>query len=241
MNNRSYYILISGLLILSIIAFILDGYGFQLGDTIAISSSLLAFMGLIYTNYRNDIMVRKQVEKADERLQIQLKTEVDNLTVELANQDERLKKELEEQKEVIREQLRYSEKNLKLELRYKDKERVLLDLFDLLFKNKDSLEDIESESLVKSTDSVIESRKNIYYSFEITRHNIHDFYYMPKNIRHLIEDYCNTINNVKDQGSNNPDFSKDKSIILNSQLLKHLNKIYESVEEDLDIKMDRFD
>ncbi|WP_225369934.1 hypothetical protein [Methanobrevibacter arboriphilus] len=56
-------------------------------------------------------------------------------------------------------------KNLKLELRYKDKERVLLDLFDLLFKNKDSLEDIESDSLIKSTDSVIESRKKYLLQF----------------------------------------------------------------------------
>ncbi len=241
MNNRSYYILIIGLLILSAVTFILDGYGFELGDIIAISSSFIAFMGLIYTNYRNDLMVRKQVIKADERLQIQLKTEVENLAKELDNQDERLKKELDEQKEIIHEQLRYSEKNLKLELRYKDKERVLLDLFDLLFKNKDSLNDIELNSLNLSIDKVIESRKNIYYSFEITRHNIHDFYFIPKDIREMMNEYCTTINNIKDKNSKSPDFTKDKSLILNSKLLKYLNEIYEAVEKELGIKMDRFD
>lgn len=189
--NKGIFGLIIGVILVLLLGKVLVDNKMNLANAISICASAVAILSLLFAQYRNENNIKKQLSKADERLEIQM----DKANI-------RLEKQLDAQKENLREQLIHE-----------DKQKVLLNMYSKLSSHhsskkslnynpfKDSLYNsmlsfASDGDMIKNEEiSIFIDKFYIYIYLKEIRSDIFSYYYVPDDIKKLITNYINKIEN----------------------------------------------
>lgn len=235
--------------------------GLDIGNSIALLAAGAAITSTLYSNYRSDIRNQDQIKKADKRLDKQLKKQDDHLNKQLSKQEEHLNKQLSKQeerlqiqlvsaKENLKVQLLHNEKQLKKQLIFNKERSVMLEVYKILYMNKSSLIN-NIESITKDDyfsrdkwntelNNVINARKKIFGDLKQIRDDIHQLYYIPRDIQKKIIEFIGYILENQERIGYSPDLNRKLYYDDEDHLTeKYLKEIGESVEDYLGIKIYR--
>jgi len=260
-NNEIIWLII-GLLLILLLGAILVANNMSFANAISICASTVAILSLLFTQYKNSNNMKKQLDKADERLEIQM-----------SKANARLEKQLNAQKE-----------NLKEQLIHDDKQKVLLNIYKELSNWQNSKKSLNYNlfrdnihnailkfasdgNMIKNEElSIFINKLYIYMYLKEIRSDIFSYYYIPDDIKKIITDYLEKIENetLKRSGTNKDDFIKilssfiekfknDKQLekidiklcaLLNDvfydeklKINEDINNIYKKIEKEVGIKM----
>lgn len=135
-------------------------------------------------------------------------------------------------------QLNHNELQLKKQLVFNEKQKVMLELYDILYKHKNSIKELTSESTeFKNYDitahRILSERSQLFTELKKVQENIYKFFYIPQDIQNKIDDFIKFINMLPNENSNSLEIFK------NAEIKNYLTKIYYLVEEDLGIDFNR--
>lgn len=183
--------------------------GLNIGNSIALLAAGIAIASTLYSNYRNDIRNKKQIESAESRLGDQLKHAENQLKMQLI---------FNEQQKVM----------LKLyDILHKTQRAISID-FEKINPNSREYKD--------KLNVVISERTHLFRELKSIQENIYCFYYLPSEIQEKIDNFVKYVNDLSEPDEKNLEIY---SPITNPSMGMHIIEIYDLVEKNLGIKISR--
>ncbi|MDO8869394.1 MAG: hypothetical protein Q7V10_01450 [Methanobacteriaceae archaeon] len=211
--------------------------GFNLANSIALFTASIAISGTFYSNYRNDIRSINQIRSANERLTVQLYDQKNQMmqqsSVQYKNSIEQLRKQFKHNEQQSKKQLEHSEKQLEKQLIFDRERDVMLEIYELLYRNSGSI--YYDYDRIQSSDAyILDFRMNIFYGLEKIQDDIKKFYFIPENIRTVISEFIKYINSINEFEAN-----IKPEILFYEKSDIYLRKIYELTEKYTKIEINR--